>query len=223
MRRLLSLLRSKRIRTLSSREAYARWAADYPPIPHNRFMELEQATLLEMMPPLAGKRVLDLACGSGRWGRLALEQGARQVISLDDSRPMLERGQPPLAIEGSMAAIPLAEACVEVVICGLAVGHLPPSAMQRTFSEIGRVLLPGGVALLSDVHPLVMWTGGRRTFQSQGQTYAVEHYIHSYADYHTAAQACGLRVTVVKEVAAQAGQMPVLLAMRLEKSLNGAA
>jgi malonyl-CoA O-methyltransferase len=217
MRRLLAAFRSKSIPTLPSRAAYARWAADYPPIPHNRFMELEQATLLEMLPPLENKRVLDLACGSGRWGRLALERGAGQVISLDDSRPMLERGHPPLAIEGSMWAIPLEATCIEVVLCGLAIGHLPPPAMGQTFSEIARILLPGGIALLSDVHPLVMWQGGKRTFQSQGQTYAVEHYIHSYADYHLAAQACGLRIMQVKEVADQAGQPPVLLAIGLGK------
>ena len=41
------------------------------------------------MPPLAGQTVLDLACGTGRYGLMAQERGARGVISIDNSAAML--------------------------------------------------------------------------------------------------------------------------------------
>jgi len=200
-------------RRLSSRAAYALWASSYPPVPHNRFMEIEQATMLDLLPPLPGARVLDLACGSGRWGRVAAARGAARVISLDDSAAMLQHGRPPLAILGSMDAPPLPAASVDCVICGLAIGHTPH--IGAVLAGVARVLAPGGVALFSDVHPHQAWNGAQRTFAaSDGRTLAVEHHIHSYADYHGRA---GLRVDAVREVSAQSGKPPVLLVVKLGK------
>jgi malonyl-CoA O-methyltransferase len=202
---------------LPSRAAYARWSKAYPPLAHNRFMQLEQQTLLALLPDLHGKTVLDMACGTGRWGKLALERGAAQVISLDDSPHMLAAGRPPLAAQADMTELPLAPACADVVICGLAVGHVVTPRLWATLSEFKRVLHPGGLALVSDVHPTQAWHGAQRTFQDGRQTIAVEHYIHSYADYHAACAALGLQINAVKEVAVSLGAAPVLLALGLTK------
>ncbi|MFN8447416.1 MAG: hypothetical protein U0521_02160 [Anaerolineae bacterium] len=43
-------------------DAYALWAANYPPEVHNPLMEAEQTAMLDPMPSLAGQVVLDLAC-----------------------------------------------------------------------------------------------------------------------------------------------------------------
>lgn len=207
----------RRAPILSSPQAYARWAASYPPLAHNPFMQLEESTLLDMLPDVRGLRILDLACGSGRWGRIALERGAAGVISLDESPPMLRAGMPSLPSVARMAALPLATACVEGVICGLAIGHVPQVHFRAALSEMRRVLAAGGFALISDVHPVQMWAGGQRTFQHGGKTFAVEHHIHSYADYHAACHALGLTIEEVREAAVADGQPPVLLALRLRK------
>ena len=52
-------------------EAYERWAPTYPPEPHNPLMRAEQREVLTQLPVLAGRRVLDLACGTGRYAALA--------------------------------------------------------------------------------------------------------------------------------------------------------
>jgi malonyl-CoA O-methyltransferase len=204
-----ALHRLRQTPTLASREAYARWAEDYPPEAHNPFMALEQDTMRAMLPPLEGKRVLDLACGTGRWGKIATEHGAAMVFSMDDSREMLRAGRPSLACAGSMTALPFKAACADVILCGLAIGHL--QNLYPALREIKRVLAPGGTALISDLHPVQAWLGAKRTFSSGGKTLAVEHHIHSYADYHATTTEIGLIISRIREVS----DPPVLLVVEL--------
>ena len=79
--------------TLSSLDAYALWAETYPPQAHNALMRAEEAAVLSLMPDVTGAAILDLACGTGRYGRIARERGAAYVTGIDNSLPML-RGNP---------------------------------------------------------------------------------------------------------------------------------
>jgi malonyl-CoA O-methyltransferase len=183
---------------LSSQDAYARWAAQYPPYPHNALMQTEQAVLLSRLPDLRGRRVLDLACGSGRYGLLAEQRGAALVIGLDNSAAMLAVSPLRQRALAGLEAIPLPRSSIDVILCGLALGHLP--RLDRALAEMSRILRPDGLALISDIHPLLALTGGQRTFTgSDGQTWAVEHYPHLYADYHRAARAAGLYIVDIVE------------------------
>lgn len=189
---------SKSPETLSSLMAYDKWAASYPPHAHNALMQAEEVAMKSLMPTLAGKAVLDLACGTGRYGLLAKEQGASVIIGLDNSAAMLRAN--PLADRAlsSSEAIPLASESLDVVLCGLALGHLP--RLEPSMGEIARVLKRGGCALVSDFHPFIFLNGQKRTFTApDGTQYAVEHYAHLYADYHHAARDAGLTIEQVVE------------------------
>src|SRR6188472_4311668 len=80
-------------RALPVLEAYARWAPGYAAEAHNPLMELEQAALLPLLPPVAGLRVLDLACGSGRYVARLKDQGAARLVGADLSAAMLARAK----------------------------------------------------------------------------------------------------------------------------------
>jgi malonyl-CoA O-methyltransferase len=212
--RLKRLFR-RRVRTLSSLDAYARWAENYPPYAHNALMELEQAAMLDLLPPMAGLTVLDLACGTGRYGILAKQREAHLVIGLDNSPAMLATAATHLSCAlATTEAIPLANSVVDGVICGLALGHLPE--LQASIGEIARVLKPGGWALISDIHAQVVSHGAQRTFTAaDGRVYAVEHHTHPPAEYQRLAQRAGLTVESIREPAIAAGGEPVLLVLRL--------
>ena len=51
--------------------------------------------LRPLLPPLTGKRVLDLGCGYGWHCRYAAQQGAAKVLGLDASRRMIAQGPGP--------------------------------------------------------------------------------------------------------------------------------
>ncbi len=186
------------LQTLSSVAAYAQWAQDYPANAHNPLMEVEQAAMVELMPALAGRVVLDLACGTGRYGLYAQSHGARFVFGVDNSFDMLKSGELALTAQATTESLPLASESIDVILCGLALGHLPK--LLPSMREIRRVLKPGGVALMSDFHPFLALNGAKRTFTGlDGRTYSVEHYVHLYSDYHQAAASVGLQIAAVVE------------------------
>jgi malonyl-CoA O-methyltransferase len=187
----LKRLLRRRLTVLTSLDAYAKWASRYPPRAHNALMEAEEAAVRALMPDLAGKIVLDLASGTGRYGQIALSLGAKRVIALDNSLHMLRANALPWRGLAACAALPLRSESVDVVLCGLALGHLPELA--PALCEIGRVLRRGGCALISDLHPDLFKHGAQRTFLGEdGRHYAVEHFPHRIDAYAAAANAAGM-------------------------------
>lgn len=220
MNRIKGLLKFSRrnLTRLNSVQAYALWAKSYPPQVHNPLMAVEQAAMLQLMPELKHRTVLDLACGTGRYGLIALEQGAQQVIGVDNSMTMLEEGHLTSVLLGSVETIPVAAKSVDVIICGLALGHVPQ--LDSALREMSRVLRPGGCLLISDFHPFQSLNGARRTFRSEtGAIYEVEHHVHLYSDYHRAGQSAGLHITAMLEPGL-INDMPVVLVLRYEKIKN---
>jgi ubiquinone/menaquinone biosynthesis C-methylase UbiE len=183
-------------------------------------MQIEQAAMERLMPTLADRDVLDLACGTGRYGLLAQKTGARWVVGADNSRAMLRAGALRPLAEATMTDLPFAAQSFDVVICGLAVGHLPADGMRRTMSEIARILSPGGEALISDFHPFLSLRGGQRTFRTlDGTRYAVEHYAHLASDYYDAISAAGLSVSGMAEPRAEIDgvSVPAVFVVRCQR------
>jgi len=215
--RLRSFFR-RQLQTLSSQDAYAQWAATYPAAAHNRLMQIEQEAMRSLWHECKGKVVLDLACGTGRYALLAQNDAPRHIIAMDNHFSMLQAAETKPLVQATLDTIPLVAGSVDVVLCGLAIGHTPH--LDAALLEISRVMCPGGILLLSDFHPLQYLRGAQRTFTApDGNTYAVEHYPHLDADYLRAAQNAGLTLTAVREPTLPEGDgTPIVLVMRLEKS-----
>jgi malonyl-CoA O-methyltransferase len=200
--------------TLSSLDAYSRWAASYPPHAHNALMQAEESAMRELFPAFTGRAVLDLASGTGRYGLLAQQGGAKTVIALDNSPDMLRASVLSSRALATTESIPLPASSIDIILCGLALGHLP--SLAPSIHEISRILKPGGTALISDFHPFIYLNGARRTFTApDGRTYAVEHYPHLYSDYHRAALDSGLLITAVLEP--RRDDTPIVIVYRLTK------
>ena len=182
---------------LSSLEAYALWARDYPPVAHNALMRTEEAAVLELLPPVAGCSVLDLGCGTGRY--LSRFTDARRAVGVDSSPHMLAEAQrrSPWAecVRADVRSLPLEDGGFDVVVCGLCLGHLP--SLGAPLAELARVLAPGGVAVWSCLHPFGAWAGWQRTLPDG--RHAVAWTAHSYADHFAAATGAGLRIDAVLE------------------------
>ena len=128
----------------SPSDAYAAWAPTYPPYAHNSLMDVEQTAVLELLPPVSGRTVLDAGCGTGRYMRLLTALGAR-VIGVDLSGAMASRARAlnlPVAL-ADMGALPLATGSCDVVVSGLAIPDV--SQLNRVLVEWGRVLRHRGV------------------------------------------------------------------------------
>ncbi|QWT18887.1 class I SAM-dependent methyltransferase [Bacillus sp. NP157] len=188
--------------------AYALWAASYPAHAHNPLMHAEERAMLGQLPAsLAGRSVVDAGCGSGRYLRHALARGATTLVGVDLSAPMLARAAGVFAdtpasarialAQGDLRTLPVPDASADVVLCGLAVGHVPDLA--AVLRELARIARPGATVLVSDFHPIGAALGWQRDFRVGDERYAVRHAIHHYSAWHDACAAAGLRIDHVAE------------------------
>ena len=180
-------------------EAYRRWAASYPPVAHNPLMRAEERLMREHWPQVTGKRVLDLACGSGRYTRLLADSQPAKLVAMDFCEPMLAQVGQGYRVCASMTQLPFVNACFDVVICGLAIGHAADLALWMT--EVARVLAPRGTLLYSDFHPAAARAGLPRSFKDQDNvTILVPHCVHELSSQREAAAAAGLVIETMRDV-----------------------
>ena len=126
--------------------------------------------MLALLPPLDGRRVLDLACGTGRYARLAASRGAGEIVAADFSAAMLARLEGALRVRAGLEDLPFRADYFDCVISGLAIGHA--SNLEACLAGIARVLRPGASLVYSDFHrrrlacgplPLVQRPGRKRS------------------------------------------------------------
>jgi malonyl-CoA O-methyltransferase len=185
--------------TAETLAAYERWAPLYPPTAHNPLMRAEQDAMIRHWPDVAGRRALDLACGTGRYSQLLAEAKAAQVVAMDFCVPMLRQVSAAAPVCGSMMQLPFAAEAFDVVVSGLALGHA--AGVHGWMAEVARVLGEGGTLLYSDFHPEAARVGLTRSFKDQNDdTCTVPHRCYDVAIQQEAAVAANLTIDIVHEV-----------------------
>jgi malonyl-CoA O-methyltransferase len=176
------------VTTLTPREAYRLWAPRYEPETAVSF--LDDALVQRLTPPLAGLRLLDAGCGTGRRMHGA---GAALAAGVDLTPEMLAAaGDVDGLAAADVRALPFPAATFDVVWCRLVIGHLPH--VGPVYAELARVCRPGGTVVVTDFHPDATAAGHRRTFRdASGVVREVEHHVHPAEDHDRAASAAGLR------------------------------
>lgn len=169
---------------LSVNAGYERWAQTYDES-HNPLLALEQRRIASLLPDLAGKRVLDLACGTGRWFSLLAERGVAQLIGADISRPMLGMAAQKVnssraLIQADCGAIPLKDGEIDFAICSFAAGHI--TNLDNFAAECSRVLRAGAELFISDLHPDAYAAGWRTGFRDHRGSAEIETIARSYDD-----------------------------------------
>lgn len=118
----------------------------------------EWPALQALLPPIPGKRVLDLGCGMGWFCRWAAEQGAASVLGIDLSANMLDRaramgGPDTIAYrQADLDELTLAPASFDLVYSSLAFHYLRD--LPRLWTEVAVALVPRGCFVFSVEHPM---------------------------------------------------------------------
>lgn len=181
-------------------EGYRRWAGSYDE-PGNGLIDVEEPIVRSIIDELPIGTAVDVACGTGRHTEYLVERGHR-VIAVDASSEMLDhaRARAPMAEfhEADLHALPLRDSHADVVICALALTHVPD--LTAAMRELTRVLRPGGHLVISDAHglaaglrpPIVM-------MGADGEPGYLPHVNRLPGDYVRAALAVGLTIRRCEE------------------------
>lgn len=179
--------------------AYAGWADTYDD-EDNGLFAVDGPVVREILDGLPAGTALDAACGTGRFAARLSEQGHR-VVGVDRSAAMLARARdrvPGLFARADLDRLPVGDATVDVVVCALALVHVPD--LGPVLAEFARVLRPGGSVVLSDVRRELTLLGSvPKAPGPAGEPGLAPAYRHRTGDYLRAALAAGLTVVRCEE------------------------
>lgn len=122
---------------------------------HSRFKrevkseDFRLRALLASLGPCAGRRVLDLGCGKGRFAERLGARGAK-VVGLDVSAAMLASARGFQRVLGSARRLPFAGGAFDAVVAVEIFEHLSATSLGAVLNEVRRVLRPGGVVAVVD-------------------------------------------------------------------------
>ncbi|MBI1746973.1 MAG: class I SAM-dependent methyltransferase [Acidobacteria bacterium] len=154
-------------------EGYRLWADCYDDM-RNPLILVEEPIVQEILGSYRNLRVLDAACGTGRHTAWLARHGHR-VTALDRSPAMLGKAKEKLQAErlaadfqlGDIMHLPYGPNRFDMVLCALAINHV--ADVRGALTEFARVLSPGGLLVISDLHPMWAVLGvGAFFFHSQG-------------------------------------------------------
>ena len=147
------------VEPMPTTEGYASWAPSYEE-PGNQLIDLEQPVVREILDGLPRGVALDAACGTGRHTAYLASLG-HTVIGVDTSAAMLERAREKVPDaefhEADLHDLPLPANHVDLVVCALALIHVP--ALRPVLAEFVRALRPGGHLVISDQRGLIPGIG----------------------------------------------------------------
>lgn len=187
------------MKPLRASQGYQLWAPSYSDETAISF--LENKLVSAMTPPLAGARLLDAGCGTGRRLR---GTAAASAVGLEPSREMVAAGlaqDGPTAggeiVIGDLRDMPFEDLSFDVIWCRLVLGHLP--GINEAYAELARVADYGAAVIVSDFHPAAVDAGHRRSFSVGAERFELEHHVHRPEQHIAAAQAGGLAVREIRD------------------------
>lgn len=187
---------------MTIRGAYTAWAATYD-TDENRTRDLDQAVTAELLGGRRVARALEIGCGTGKNTAL-LGRISAAVLGLDFSDGMLARARAKLAaphVAFARADLtrpwPCAGGSVEIIACNLVLEHI--EQLAPVFAEAARCLHPGGLLLVSELHPCRQYAGTQARFAAPDATVRIPAFVHHISDFLAAAAGAGLTLQALRE------------------------
>ena len=187
--------------TLAVAEGYDQWSATYDESVLDA-MDLRLLDRIKTVDWHAARRVLDLACGTGRVGAWLRARTLAPLCGVDLSRGMLDLARERSIYErlalADIRKTDHAPESFDLCVQSLADEHLDD--LHPLYDEVARVATRDGVFVLIGYHPYSLLRGRITHFHSpDGQAIAIESHIHLLSDHHHAARLSGWALREIHE------------------------
>jgi ubiquinone/menaquinone biosynthesis C-methylase UbiE len=124
-------------------------------------LHIEEHSMFELLPDLAGRSVVDLACGEGIYSRKLLRRGAIRVVGVDISREMISLARraeeaEPLGAEYVLADVATVDVGehFDIAFCSFLFNYARNREELRSLVQgVARLLRPGGRVIGCNDYP----------------------------------------------------------------------
>jgi SAM-dependent methyltransferase len=186
---------------LEVRQGYGEWVRTYEQTVLDE-MDLRLLGRLRAVEWAAPRRVLDLACGTGRVGAWLRERCPAALDGVDLTPEMLAvargKGVYRELRVADVAHTGLPDGAYGLCLQSLADEHLPD--LRPLYQEAARVTRPGGCFVIVGFHPQFLMAGVPTHFdRAPGQPVTIRSYVHLLSDHVKAARAAGWSLLEMEE------------------------
>ena len=182
---------------MSIQRSYDRWAASYDR-DQNLTRDLDASLTRERLNAMHFDSVLEIGCGTGK-NTVFLSSIASRVCALDFSHGMLEQARAKILASNVRFVRsdltrpwPAQSSAFDLLACNLVLEHIHD--LKPVFAEAFRVMAPGGLFHVSELHPFRQYLGGRAQYLTDTGRAEIAAHIHHISDFVQAAQAAGLKL-----------------------------
>ncbi|MGM0846685.1 MAG: class I SAM-dependent DNA methyltransferase [Bacillota bacterium] len=144
---------------------------------------MEKPVILELIGDVRNKKVLDLGCGDGIFGKELLAKGAENYTGIDGSKNMVERALSTINSQkasiqlGNLEKLKINEAKYDLVISRMVFHYIED--LDGLFREVNKAIKPGGKFVFSVMHPVLTSTFDHFSGKEKRTHWIVDNYFES--------------------------------------------
>jgi malonyl-CoA O-methyltransferase len=194
---------------MNVQNAYDEWSGSYDS-DENLTRDLDQKLTRELLASRHFNSILEIGCGTGK-NTAFLAQIGTNVLALDFSQGMIEKAREKVKAGNVRFAMTdltqrwhSGDDAHDLIVCCLVLEHIED--LSHSFSEAARILTPGGIFLVNELHPFKQYGGTKARFERTSQIVQVEAFIHHISDFLHAAEKNGLKLKSFNECWHEADQ-----------------
>ncbi len=187
---------------MNVQQAYDVWAENYDTVT-NKTRDLEAKALRASVLFSAPLDVLEIGCGTGKnteW----LAAKAKHLVAADFSAEMLAKAKKKnTANNVEFRQFDLrdewefSENEFDLVTCSLALEHI--ENIDFVFGQANRVLRPGGLFYIGELHPFKQYQGSKARFDTESGVFELECFVHHVSEIYAAAKINNFELVDLKE------------------------
>lgn len=187
-----------------TQKTYDRWSLTYD-IDSNPHILLEHDEVLRLVHANRNEKILDVACGTGKYTEEFYKKNAI-VVGIDFSKKMLEiakRKNPHILykLADLRKRLLFPANSFDKVNCAQVLKHLRYRELKFALKEFHRVIKPAGLCIFSVTHPDMDWTGYKMKKTPRvdlPKESEITH--HKFSDYLEAIEKAGFSIEEIKQL-----------------------